>query len=440
MVILGYVIRRLISIIPALLLMSALVFLLKVSIPDDFVDDEINRIRIVNPSIDDERAEELKNELRQRMGLDLPVFYFSLTSAAIPDTLHRIFPKERAEFLRSLLLEYGDRDGVSHYFSMLEKLQVSSIQEERRLANRLFGVTESDQIENLIGRSANKDLEDIADELLTNIDYWSIFRPVFHWNGSGNQFHRWLVSIMTLSFGQSIVDGEQVSTKIAHSLKRTLMITIPALFFLLVTSIPLGAWLSFGQTTWRDFVRSILLSVDAVPLFWLSILLILIFSSGLFFNILPAFGMIAFASEGFSWNQVPYLVLPIISLTLAASGYMTIQVMKAFEDEQGKLYVLSARARGLSEWRIAWSHIFRNTLVPIITIFSDYLAAAFAGSLVVEIIFSIPGMGKLLFDSVAQRDFNVILGIILLTGLIKMIANLLADISYRLVNPMIRFS
>ncbi len=129
-----------------------------------------------------------------------------------------------------------------------------------------------------------------------------------------------------------------------------------------------------------------------------------------------------------------------IALVFAALGYVTIQIMKAVNDEQGKLYVLAARAKGLSEKRIRWVHIFRNSLVPVITIFSEYLTAAFAGSLVVEVIFSIPGMGKLLYDSVLGRDFNVIIGVILLIGLIKMISNILADLGYRIASPSITYS
>ncbi len=440
-----YIFKRLLSIVPALFALSLFVFLLKSAMPDNVVENRVNAARIQNSGISQNDFTRIVKEIRSNLKLDRPMFYFSVKSSVLPDSLIEMYPVEQGEFLKGLLLRYGTNQEVVAYYQTLQNTLYSTDQRRRKAARNLYGKLESEKIKLVLNQNNLKEEDQLMiayRNLLANSKPYESLMPTVRWYGVENQFHYWFKSVVTFDFGRSIVDNGLVSKKIIRALWNTLLITLPALLILLIISIPLGAWVASGKGTVVIIVRTLLFSLDAIPLFWLALLLIILFASGVFLNVLPAYGMGAFqeGSDFSLFEKMRYLILPITTLVFAAMGYLTIQVMKAINDEQGKLYVLAARARGLPEFRILWVHIFKNSLIPIITIFSQYLTAAFAGSLVVEVIFSIPGMGKLLYDSVLGRDFNVIIGVILLIGLIKMVSNMLADLGYKLVNPTITYS
>ncbi len=392
--------------------------------PDDVVENQINAARIQNATLSENDFVDIVKQIRSELKLDRHIFYFSITSSVLPDTITAMYPIEKGEFYKRLLLRYGSDRRVTDYYLRLENNISSDNVFRRKVAGDLYNKLDGIRVKEVFERHNLSERDPLVvgfNNLLKGAKLYQSIIPAFRWHGPDNQFHHWFKSLITLDLGRSIIDNEHVSSKISRALWSTLLITIPALILLIVISIPLGIWLASGQGLPATVVRTMLFSLDAIPLFWLALILIILFASGVFLNVLPAYGMGAFQSgSGYTLlEKMRYLVLPIVALVFAALGYVTIQIMKAVNDEQGKLYVLAARAKGLSEKRIRWVHIFRNSLVPVITIFSEYLTAAFAGSLVVEVIFSIPGMGKLLYDSVLGRDFNVIIGVILLIGLIS---------------------
>jgi microcin C transport system permease protein len=183
----------------------------------------------------------------------------------------------------------------------------------------------------------------------------------------------------------------------------------------------------------------------AIPGFVLAIVLIVLFGGGSFWNIFPLRGLVSdnWAEMGLVAKVLDYLwhmVLPIISITVGSLAVMTLLTKNSFLEEIRKQYVLTARAKGLSENRVLYRHVFRNAIIPIITGFpGSFITAFFTGSLLIETIFSLDGMGLLAYDSIMNRDYPVVMGTLYFFTIIGLVSRLLSDLSYVLVDPRITF-
>jgi microcin C transport system permease protein len=210
--------------------------------------------------------------------------------------------------------------------------------------------------------------------------------------------------------------------------------------------IPLGIKKAVKDGTTFDFVTSTLILVGyAIPGFVLAILLIVFFGGGNFWHIFPLRGLV---SDNFSdlpaYKQVLdylwHMVLPVISMSVSSLAIMTLLTKNCFLEEMHKQYVTTARAKGLSENKILYGHIFRNAIIPLITGFPGaFIMAFFTGSLLIETIFSLDGMGLLSYQSILNRDYPVVLGTLYIFSILGLVARLLSDISYVLINPRITF-
>lgn len=437
-----YLTKRILAIIPTLLTLSVLIFVLKSYLPDGIVDRYLNEALLKNSSIEQREIKGLVREIKADLGLDKPIFYFSIRSNVFPDTLNQMYPSGKAVFLEQLLLEYGNPDLVRNYYLLLEEESASNDPERSKVIGSLYSRVDATEVLSFLNDSRidkNDPIRSAFDSMHRGKSYWRPIIPSLTWNGMTNQFHEWVKSVLLLDFGRSIVDNKAVSYKVERSLINTLWITLPAFLLLLVAGILMGVTIYQSNPKLRKYQSTVLYALHAMPTFWLSLILIYLFAGQALFNIFPAYGMGAFREGANIISRIPFLVLPVSALFLTAIGYIALQVAKALTDEEDKLYITSLRARGLDQTQILWRHQLKNSLVPIITIYSEYLTAVFAGSLVVEVIFSIPGMGKLLYDSVLARDYNVVIGLVIFIALIKLIANLLADISYKLVNPSVDY-
>lgn len=441
---LSYILKRSFATIPAVLILAMIIFLLKTAIPDEIVERHFQESIYSRTGISERNINQSAREIRSELKLDLPLFYLSFQSAVIPDSIHTMYPLENAEFYRNLLVHYGCEEQTANYYRALLRIKESRNEKSIAVYNELFGEIEKGRIRKVLApTSMDRGLIEVTDafeKLVLNQSRMTAAIPAIRWHGSDNQFHHWFWNFIQLDFGKSIIDDKRVSDKMLGAVTNTLMITIPALTGIFLICIPLGVWLSGNKSKRSSVVNTVLYGLDALPLFWLSLILIILFASNSFLNIFPAFGFTLSALNGQnSYFRMAGLILPVSALILSSLAYVSKQVSKSIADEQKQLYVLAAKARGLSEKSVLWVHIFKNSLITIITIFSDYLTAIFAGSFIVEVIFSIPGMGKLLFDSVLNKDFPVILAILMLTAIIKIFSHLLADIGYKVVNPAIKY-
>jgi peptide/nickel transport system permease protein len=260
---------------------------------------------------------------------------------------------------------------------------------------------------------------------------------VAYWN--------WIGHAARLDLGTSFVDHRPVTTKIEERLPLTMSITGSAVILSYLIAIPLGiaAALKRGQLLDRaiSFVVFVLYSI---PVFAAALLLILLVAGGDYLNLLPMYGASSINAVEMNpfewlWDRILHLVLPVICLTYvslaAISRYMRVSMLEALSQD----FVRTARAKGLPERLVIFRHAMRNALIPIITIFALELPVLVGGAIIVESIFSLPGMGQLLFQALDAKDEFVIMGVTLFTGVVTMLSYLFADILYVIVDPRIAY-
>jgi peptide/nickel transport system permease protein len=176
----------------------------------------------------------------------------------------------------------------------------------------------------------------------------------------------------------------------------------------------------------------------SVPPFWLALLFIILFAVVL--GVLPAGGMAPVGGDGGLWERLPYLVMPVTTLTLVSIGGYTRFVRAAVMEQLRQDYIRTARAKGVPERSVVWRHALRNAMIPVITIVALGFGSLFSGALVTESMFAYLGMGKLIYDSILGNDYNIALVGLLLATLMTLAGNLLADLGYAALDPRITFT
>jgi len=238
------------------------------------------------------------------------------------------------------------------------------------------------------------------------------------------QYGHWLLNFIQLDFGESYVTGQPVMDMILMGLPATIELAAGSLIVMLAVSIPLGSLSALYRNSWIDQVSRILSILGAaIPSFWLGLIFIDLF--GVRFNWLPTMGRDGFVS----------LILPSLTLGLAISSVYVRLLRSSLLDSLSQEFIRAARARGLSEPRIFLSHAFRHSLPPVITVFGVSLGSLIGGVVVIEVLFAYPGIGKLVVDSIRQRDYPLIQGYILIMAIIVFIVNTCVDLSYRYLDP-----
>ncbi|QIL75843.1 ABC transporter permease [Hymenobacter sp. HDW8] len=235
---------------------------------------------------------------------------------------------------------------------------------------------------------------------------------VWQWNGSDNQYHRWLRSAVHGDLGQSYRSGQPVTAVLGEALRFTLPLTISAALLATLLSIALGLWLVCGGPA---FLLTILYGIDALPLFVVALGLLLLLANPDILPLFPAYGMGQQTLENAPWSEqissyLYYSALPLASLVLVKLPSLVVQLHDALRHELGANYAITARAKGLSTYQVATRHALRNALLPVIALLTDLLPALVAGAVVVEVIFALPGMGRLMADAAAGHDFPVLVG------------------------------
>lgn len=251
---------------------------------------------------------------------------------------------------------------------------------------------------------------------------------------------------MLFDFGESYYYKKSVVDLVISKLPVSMSLGLWSFFIVYGVCIPLGIKKAVRDGSRFDvFSSSIILVGYAIPGFVLGIVLIVLFGGGSFWNIFPLRGITSdgWHTMGFVMKILDYLwhmVLPITASAVGSLAVMTLLTKNSFLEEIRKQYVLTARAKGLGEQQILYKHVFRNAIIPIITGFPGYfIASFFTGSLLIETIFSLDGMGLLAYQSVLNRDYPVVLGTLYFFTLIGLVSRLLSDLSYVVVDPRISF-
>jgi len=260
------------------------------------------------------------------------------------------------------------------------------------------------------------------------------------------RFLSMMSAYMVFDFGQSYYHHKSVAELVISKLPVSMSLGLWSFVIVYSTCIPLGIAKAVRDGTKFDMLTSSFILVGyAIPGFVLGIVLIVLFGGGSFWNIFPLRGLVSDNWAELSWgyrilDYLWHMVLPITASALGSLAVMTLLTKNSFLEEIRKQYVMTARAKGLSEQQVLYKHVFRNAIIPIITGFpGSFITAFFTGSLLIETIFSLDGMGLLAYESVLNRDYPVVLGTLYFFTIIGLISRLLSDLSYVMVDPRISF-
>lgn len=258
------------------------------------------------------------------------------------------------------------------------------------------------------------------------------------------QYALWMGKLFTLDFGKSYKDGRPVLEKIQEALPVTLQLSVISIFLTYLIAVPIGVFSAVKRGSRADsFITLMLFILYSLPNFWVAMLLMMFLGGGKWWNVFPIAGLNTLGAESMGWgpwlwDRLWHLFLPVTCFTYASlaslSRYMRTGLLEVIRQD----YVRTARAYGFSEKIVVMKYALRNALIPMITLLAGVLPALIGGSVIIESIFSLPGMGRLMFEAMLSRDYPLIMGELVITALLTMFGLLLSDLLYALVDPRIK--
>jgi peptide/nickel transport system permease protein len=505
-----YILKRLLFFIPTLFFITLFAFLLGKMAPGDPVNLRLKGGMSGSSTgqlSEKQAGEQAYYELSEKLGLNLPVFYFVPTSKAYPDSLYKIINKDERETMTDLIGKFGNWPEIEQYYHRLKALDIEAAKIRKDTLNfqelslvresiaELMRTPEKDKIDYLLNRinvniQAEKEvqtdsatfvtlrpLEVLSEPVLavnnafelvqTNATPGKKLIPAIHWYGIKNQYHRWLFGdepwfgkpsesvnatkgFFRGDFGTSITDGRPIISKLKDAIFWTLILNLIAVTISYIISIPLGVLNAVKKDTFVDkFSTVILFILYSLPSFWIATLIVVFFTTSHYadwMNILPTHGTGSntLSDDASLWarisDSIPYLIAPIFCMTYGSFAYLSRQMRGGMLSVIRQDFIRTAKAKGLSNNKIIWKHAFRNSLIPIITIFAGLLPGMIGGSVVIESIFQIPGMGKTALDALFTRDYPMVFTIMIFASILTMLGVLISDILYAIVDPRISFS
>jgi microcin C transport system permease protein len=309
---------------------------------------------------------------------------------------------------------------------------------EQKLQQMRFGGGESGESTHTGGRGGT---HGVSNEVMEALKKQYGFDKPLHM-----RYLLWLKNIATLNFGESFTYDEPVIDVITSKFPVSLQFGIISLILSYLVSIPLGIVKAIKKGGTFDIVSSFILFVFySIPSFMLAILLIVFLAGGSFFEWFPVGGIRSEYYEDLNgWEQfidrVHHFTLPLICYTIGSFTSLTILMKNSLIEEIKKDYIRTARAKGLDEKIVYMKHALKNALIPIVTGLGAFLSVFFAGSLLLETIFQLDGIGLLSYKSILSRDYNVIMGLVFVQSALFLLGNVISDIAYVLVDPRIDFT
>ena len=259
--------------------------------------------------------------------------------------------------------------------------------------------------------------------------------PVIVWHGLDNQYARWLGSIAQGQLGISKIDGMPLAKRISSALQWTVVISIVSLSIMLLLGISLGMWMGIHhESKWSKIVSQMAFVVQSVPEFWLAVLLIVFFTTETLCGICAIFPTPGILMGNplhvwqTLWLNAPLFVLVFVVTTVGGIAYLALQVKNLAAREWAKPYRFALMSKGLPSRRILFRHLLPNTLFPLLGLVTVILPGIFTGSLIVEVLFHLPGMGRLLYESIIYSDVSAIRLILLLIGAMTLLAYYATDL------------
>lgn len=436
-----YILKRLLLFIPTLILVSCLTFFLSKQVPSDQVATLLQMRGL------DDSSENFNREyyaLQKKMNLDLPEFYFSIQPSYVtPLNSNSYDPHERIFVSQFSILKYH-----TAYINLL-LYQINQVGEPTR--KKLLYSVDIDQLREKTSTNSRNIPMEVATNLTRLMDDNSNQKitwhyPVLRYNGINNQYHHWVSRVFRGDFGVSLIDARPVTDKLWDAMKWSILLLALNLFFALLFAFPIGVYNGTHPNSKFDNIsNSVLFAFFAIPKFWIATLMIIFFTSseyGAWTNIFPSAGRWYFDGvDGFfsmlavSW---PKLILPVIILVIPDVAYLARLIRSNVQEESNKEYVKTAMSKGLDFKDITIRHIVPNSLIPTLTLLVGSLPGAMASGLVIEVIFNIPGVGRLMFESIESADWAMVYPIVLIISVLAVLLFLLGDLIMAYLNPKIK--
>lgn len=495
---LKYILKRIIVFIPTLLAITIIAFIIIINAPGDPVERMVVAAQ-AGGEVGTQSANqaEQKRFWKRKLGLDLPVFYFSISSLAEADTLYKVFDKNEKNTLSRLTAEYGNWQQISEYYHALidlnsahRQIKVDSITAYPRTVGEVKDKLSVSYFESLSLRSSydKKVIEskfNKLEEMYASLPVFSVLKPLLAdcrvkyvtmienqtiWKNyipainfyPENQYHRWIFGdgnwltgegseftkgVVRGDFGTSYKTKQPISDVIAAKITWSLFFSMMAVVLGYIISIPLGIQSAVKRGTLFDRASTVVLFIlYSLPGFWLATLLLMTFANPDVFFVFPASGVQPV--EGFGENAgildiisgtLPYIVLPLICYTYSSFAFLSRTMRVSMLEISSMDYIRTARAKGLQESSVIYKHGLRNALLPIITVFANVFPAAIGGSVILETIFTIPGMGYEAFTAINDQNYPMIIAILTITGILTLVGYLISDILYAVADPRISF-
>ncbi|TVR77856.1 MAG: ABC transporter permease [Chitinophagaceae bacterium] len=492
----NYILKRILIFIPTLFIISLITFALSKMAPGDPIEQMLSAGS--EEGLTDRMAGERQYiELTRRFGYDLPNFYFSLTSAAYPDTLYRVYRTHERSTLSRLIDKHGNWEEIQEYYNSIRTLEFAlfnvprvaenfeGIRTIRDQVNRLYRTYDDRRINNSINlilqvQATQPAFGAIESEVLAlsenyknvveNQTHYKKYIPSISFYGVNNQYHRWLFGdkswLYSLTFrddsaldfrskgffrgdfGISFQDRRPVSSVMFEAIKWTFILNFVSIIIAYIISIPIGVLTAVKKDTAFDRgATAILFILYSLPGFWVATLLVIYFTTndyGTWTNLFPTHGLGSLPDTAPFFDRFRetayHLILPIFCITYASFAFISRQMRGGMLGVIRQDFIRTAKAKGLDDKTIIWKHALRNSLIPIITMFASLFPLAISGSVVIETIFSIPGMGQISFLAVLSRNYPIVFTVLMFSAVLTLIGNLVADILYAIVDPRISFT
>ena len=291
-------------------------------------------------------------------------------------------------------------------------------------------IAPGDAVDIMAGESGASDPEYLA---ALRVEY-GLDKPLYV------QLYRYLLNLAQFNLGYAFHYNVSVAELILDRLPATLLLMVSSLLIALVGGIVLGVTAARRPGSIWDRAISILSLVGyATPLFWLGLMLILVFSLKL--RLLPSNGMFTIGADPTPWAAVKdvadHLVMPAVTLALFFMATYTRLMRAQFLQVSRLEFVRTARSKGISESRVVYRHVLRNAVLPLVSLFGNQVGGMLGGAVVVEVVFGWPGLGRLAFDAIFQRDLNLLMGLLFFSSILVISVNLVVDLLYGLLDPRI---
>ncbi len=442
------IINKLGIFIPTFLAITLLSFSLQEAAPGDPVE------RILGHNSTSAISEEAYHATAIQLKRDKPFFYGTLSTQAFPDTLYRLVRKDRITALSSKIIAFGNWTLIAAYDRQLMALKNASKGENIQKVLERCAINEHPQQEQTLLKEAAQlasasqkfqtevaDLQTTYQTLSQNSTLWKLYIPKLNWYGIDNQYHHWLCAMLRGDFGISHTTKRSVLATLYFPLKVTLWMSLGAIVGAFLVGTGFGIWLARVRKTGVSyFISNFLFILHALPTFLVATCMVLFLTSGFFIEPVNMIGLAADTVETDEFSTFLYkngllLLLPTVCIGYRLMVVVARHLQMSLLDEFKKEYVQTARAKGMREPQIVYYQMLKNAAFPLITLFGQTFPLAVAGSVAVEIIFNIHGMGSAAYNALAEHNYPVIYVIVPLSALVAMTGSLIADVLYRYAHP-----